>query len=105
MEFAFFTTILIIVLIGYWSLFVFPKQRDYKKHIAYVESLKVGDEVVTYGGLIGTITELDEEIGVARIALNEGLEVRILAAALQQPYNPEQIAENIRMAKGIDGQA
>lgn len=98
-EFAFFSTILIIILAGYWSLFVFPKQRDYKKHLDYVESLKVGDEVVTYGGIIGTITELDEEIGVARIRIAEGIEVKILAAALTQPYDPAEIARNIQMAK------
>jgi preprotein translocase subunit YajC len=91
--------ILLIILAGYWSLAVFPKQRDYKKHLAYVESLKVGDEVITYGGIIGTITELDEEVGIARIRIADGLEVKIIAAALTQPYDPAEIARNIQMAK------
>ena len=99
-EFAFSATILLIIIIGYWSLVVFPKQRAYKKHVRYVETMQVGDEVITYGGLIGTITKLDEEIGVASIQIAEGIEVRILAAALQQPYDPEEIARSVQLAKG-----
>ncbi|NDJ87246.1 MAG: preprotein translocase subunit YajC [Chloroflexi bacterium] len=63
--------------------------------------MQVGDEVITYGGLIGTITELDDEIGVGKIRLAENLEVRILMAALQRPYDPEELARNIRLAQGI----
>lgn len=99
-DFAFGATILLIIIVGYWSLVVFPKQRAFKKHIRYVETMQVGDEVITYGGLIGTITKLDEEIGIATIQIAEGLEVRILAAALQQPYDPEEIARNVELAKG-----
>lgn len=98
-EFAFLTTMLIIILVGYWSLVVFPKQRDYKKHIAYVETLKVGDEVITYGGLIGKITELNDDLGTAKLEIAPGLEVRLISAALQQPFDPEEIARNIQMAK------
>lgn len=98
-QYAFLATIMLILVAGYWSLVVFPKQRAYKKHVRYVESLKPGDEVITYGGLIGTITALDEEIGIARLQIAEGVEVRILAAALQRRYDPEEIVRNIQMAK------
>jgi preprotein translocase subunit YajC len=98
--FAFSATILLIIIVGYWSLAVFPKQRAYKKHVRYVETLQVGDDVITYGGLIGTVTKLDEEIGIATIRIADGIEVRILAAALQQPYDPEEIAKSIQLAKG-----
>ena len=98
-DLAFLTTLLIIILVGYWSLVVFPKQRDYKKHVQYVETLKVGDEVITFGGLIGKITQLDDDLGTARIELAPGLEVRIISAALQQHFDPEEIARNIQMAR------
>ena len=98
-KFALEITIIIILLAGYWSLVTFPKQRAYKKHIQYVQTLDVGDEIITFGGLVGTITEIDEEIGLAKLKLAENLEVKILVAALQQPYDPEEIARNIQMAQ------
>ena len=101
MQFIAFTTIIILIITAYWSLAVFPKQRDYKKHIKYLKTLEVGDEVITFGGLIGTITELDVEDGVGRLRLADNLEVRILTAALQKRYDPEELARSIRMAQGI----
>lgn len=101
MQFIAFTTIVILIITAYWALTVFPKQRDYKKHIKYLQTLEVGDEVITFGGLIGRITELDVEDGVARLQLADSLEVRILTAALQKRYDPEELSQSIRMAQGI----
>ena len=101
MQFIAFTTIVILIITAYWALAVFPRQRDYKKHIKYLRTLEVGDEVVTYGGLIGTITELDVEDGVGRLRLADNLEVRILTAALHQHYDPEELSRSVRMAQGI----
>jgi len=101
MQFVAFTTIVILIITAYWALSVFPKQRDYKKHIKYLQTLEVGDEVITFGGLIGTITELDVEDGVGRLRLADNLEVRILTAALQKRYDPEELRSSIRMAQGI----
>lgn len=100
MEFIFSATIILIIIAGYWALTVFPKQREYKKHVAYVKTLEVGDEVITYGGLIGTIIAFDDAYGTARLKLAEGVEIRILTAALRQHFNPDEIARNIRMAQG-----
>ncbi len=104
MESIFFIVIFLLILTAYWALVVFPRQRAYQKQIQYAQNLQVGDEVITYGGLIGKITNLDEDLGVARIEIAEGIEVRILIFALQRPYDAEEIAQNIRQARGITEQ-
>lgn len=102
MESIFFIVIFLLILTAYWALAVFPRQRAYKKQIEYAESLQVGDEVITYGGLIGTITSLDEDTGLAHIQIAKDVEVRILIFALQRPYDPDEIAHNIRQARGME---
>ena len=67
MEFIFFLTIALLIIAAYYALVVMPRQYEFKKHQRYVTSMEVGDEVITSGGLIGTITELDAEVGVAKI--------------------------------------
>lgn len=96
--FSFF--IILVVVVAYWAFLVFPRQRDYKKHIQYVQTLQIGDEVITFGGLIGTITHIDEDYGFARLQVADGVEVRVMIFAIRQVYNPEEIAHNIRMAQG-----
>jgi preprotein translocase subunit YajC len=85
---------------GYWSLVVFPKQRAFKKHNLYVRTLAVGDEVITFGGIIGTITSLDNDSGVAYVNIANGVEVKVLTAALSRPYQPDDVALNAQV--GVD---
>lgn len=92
--------VLILVLAAYWSLVVFPKQRDFKKHNNYVRTLTVGDEVITFGGIIGMITRMDQEAGVAYVRIAEGVEVKVLTAALTRPYVPDDVAASA--AIGVD---
>jgi len=101
MEAIFFLAILLLIMAGYYSLVVMPKQHDFKKHQSYVSTLNVGDEVITHGGLIGTITELDVEVGIVRITIAEGVEVRIITAAVLQQYIPQEIERNAKIGLGI----
>ncbi len=100
-EAVFSLTIILIIIVAYWSLAVFPKQRDYKKHIKYLNTIDVGDEIITFGGIVGRVLAIDDEIGVARLQIAEGIEVRILTAALNRAYDPEELRRNLRMAQGL----
>jgi preprotein translocase YajC subunit len=87
----------VVMLLGmgaYWSMVVFPKQRDFQKRQRFVRDLAEGDEVITSGGLIGRIVGLDE--GVALVEIADGLVVRMIAASLLTPFDPELLAENAR---------
>ncbi len=102
-EFVAFSMVILLVLGGYWSLVVFPKQREFKKHNEYVRTLGPGDEVITFGGIIGTITSMDAEAGVAYVRVADGVELKVLTAALTRPYIPEDVALHARV--GIDPEA
>src|SRR5688572_20348014 len=86
--------VLILILAAYWSFVVFPKQRDFKKHNNYVLTLRVGDEVITYGGIIGTIARMDQDSGLAWVKVAENVELKMLTAALTRPYVPDEVAAN-----------
>ena len=101
MQYIFWATIIMLFVAGYYSFAFLPKQRSFKRHQRYVLSLNEGDQIITYGGIIGTITELDAEVGVAKISIADQVEVRIVTAAILQPYDPELIARNAQMGIGI----
>jgi preprotein translocase subunit YajC len=99
-EFALLAAILLLGLAAYYSFVTFPKQRDFQKRQKFARSLAEGDEVITYGGVIGRVLKIDAEMGIAQVEIAEGVVIRIINAALMQPYDPDVIAENAR--KGLE---
>jgi preprotein translocase YajC subunit len=96
-EFALLAFVLLLALAAWWSMVTFPKQRDFSKRQQFARSLAAGDEVITYGGIIGKVLEINAETGIAVVEIAEGVPVRMITAALMQPYDAEEIAENARM--------
>lgn len=89
--------ILLLVIAAYWSLVILPRQQEFKKHQQFVRTMQVGDRVVTYGGIIGTIVALEPDAGEAVLRVADGVEIRVITAALTQPYNPQELAKNARI--------
>jgi len=99
-EFALLAFVMLLGLGAYWSMVIFPKQRDFQKRQRFARALAEGDEVITYGGIIGKVLDIDAEMGIAYVEIADGVVIRVLNAALMQPYDPEEIAENAR--RGIE---
>jgi len=102
---VFWFTILLIFVSGYYSLVVMPKQRAFKKHVNYVGQLEVGDEVVTYGGVVGVIVSLAVQDGLAVIRVAEGVELRVLTAAIIQRFDAADVARNAQLGLGSSDEA
>jgi len=96
-EFVLVFAILALVLGGYWALIVFPKQRAFQHKQKFARSLHVGDEVVTYGGIVGKIIDIDADQGISQVEIAEGVRIKLLTAALQQVYNPDELAYNAKL--------
>ncbi len=69
-----------------WVLLILPQQRRMKQHQAVVASLRVGDEVVTAGGVYGTITSVDEDTLAVEVA--PAVVLRVLRSAVSQRIGP-----------------
>lgn len=98
-EFVLLGVIMILVLGGYWSLVIFPRQREFQKRQRYVRSLSVGDEVITYGGIIGRMVDLEAERGIAFVEIADGVVIRVVTASIVNAYNPDEIAEAANMGQ------
>jgi preprotein translocase subunit YajC len=101
-EFALLAFFMLLGLGAYWSMVVFPKQRDFQKRQKFARELTSGDEVITYGGVIGKVVDIDAELGVAQVEIADGVVIRIINAAIMQEYNAEEIAENARRGLNSD---
>ena len=66
----------------FYFLLIRPQQRKMKEHTDLVSSLEPGDDVLTTGGLYGTITTIDGQIMELEIA--EDVVVRIQRSAVAE---------------------
>lgn len=86
--------VLILGLGAYWSLVIYPRQRDFQKQQQYVSTLNPGDEMITFGGIIGRVVTVEPEKGIATLEIADGVVVRVLVASLMRPYDPEELAQS-----------
>jgi len=66
---------LIFIFVIFYFLIIRPQQKKQKEHQGMVANLKKNDEIVTTGGLYGTIVNIKEKALVIRVDENTKVEV------------------------------
>ena len=66
----------------FYFLLIRPQQKKAKEHKAMVEALNKGDEIITNGGMLAKITEVDENFLTCKVSDN--VEVKIARHAVAQ---------------------
>lgn len=79
--------IILALFAAMWFFTIRPQQQRLKNQRALVVSLEAGDEVVTVGGLIGTIRVVQER--EITLDLGNGVEVRVARSAVSARLAPE----------------
>jgi preprotein translocase subunit YajC len=86
---------ILFLLVIMWFLLIRPQRRRQVESQRLVQSLAVGKEIVTAGGLYGTITALEDD--EARVEIADGVEVRIakraIAGVLSEDEEPDEEPE------------
>jgi preprotein translocase subunit YajC len=92
--------IFMLVIAAYWAMVVFPRQRDFQKRQQMARTLSAGDEIITYGGIIGKVQAIDGAMGVAHVEIANGVTVQVVTAAIMQRYDRDEIARHAQMGPG-----
>lgn len=79
--------IVLIVLAAMWALLAVPRQREARRHNAVMASLAIGDEVMTGGGIFGTITEIGDEHVLLEVA--PGMVMKLTKRAVATKVDPD----------------
>jgi preprotein translocase subunit YajC len=83
--------IIIIAFLLLYLLFVRPQKRRQNEQQQMISELRVGDEVLTVGGIYGTIAQLDDDRVTVEIAPKLEVQVsrRAIAGVTREPDEPE----------------
>ena len=66
---------MILIFAAMYFLMIAPQRKKQKQHDAMLKALTTGDEIVTSGGIYGTITNVKEDRFVVRVADNTKIEI------------------------------
>ena len=73
---------LIPMLALFYAMLVRPQRRQLAAHQALVAALSEGDEVVTVGGILGTIRSIDDDL--IRLEVAPGTTIRVARNAISR---------------------
>ncbi len=76
---------LILIFVIMYFLMIRPQQKRVREHREMVAALKRGDQVVTQGGMIGKVTDVQDNELTIEIA--SGVKVRVVRATVSQVLN------------------
>jgi preprotein translocase subunit YajC len=83
---------ILILLALMWFMLIRPQRRRQLEAKKMMDSLEVGKEIVTAGGLYGTITNIQND--EVRVEVADGVEVRLakraVAAVVSEEEEPEE---------------
>ena len=87
--FAQFIPLILIFVIFYFFL-IRPQQKRVKDHKAMIESLKRGDEVITSGGIIGTVDRVLEDDRI-EVLINSEIKVQVIKSTITSLLKKEEV--------------
>ncbi|MCR4404819.1 MAG: preprotein translocase subunit YajC [Candidatus Acetothermia bacterium] len=75
------TILFLLVFIAlFYFMLIWPQRRRQKQHRELLENLKRGDQVVTSGGIVGTVKRVDKDEIILEV--EEGMSLKVLKGAI-----------------------
>ncbi|ADH86593.1 preprotein translocase subunit YajC [Desulfurivibrio alkaliphilus] len=87
---------LILIFVIFYFLLIRPQQKKAKEHQQFLAAMKIGDEVITSGGIQGTITGLSDNVVTLEIADKTRVKVA-------RPYIMGPVSQDLGMARPAGG--
>jgi preprotein translocase subunit YajC len=84
---AFFTFFpLIVVGVLLYFILILPQRRERQKQDQVLKALKKNDRVVTIGGMVGTIVNIEPDSKCVTLRVDDNTRLVFLRSAIQGPY-------------------
>ena len=83
--FAQFVPLILIFVIFYFFL-IRPQQKKIKDHKTMVQALKRGDEIITSGGIVGTIEKVHDDDKID-LLISDNVTIKVIKSTVQSLLN------------------
>ncbi|MBU6339675.1 MAG: preprotein translocase subunit YajC [Rickettsiales bacterium] len=69
---------LILIFAVFYFLIIRPQSKKYKEHQEMLNNLKVGNKVVTNGGIIGVVKAIDKDENLVEVEIANGVSIKVI---------------------------
>ena len=77
---------LLVLGVLFYFLLIRPQQRRARAQRDLIASVEVGDEIMTAGGILGTVTAIDDDNELLTVEIAPNTNIRVVKRAVQQRY-------------------
>ena len=83
---------LVLIFAIFYLLLIRPQQKRLKEHEAKVKALRRGDEIITGGGIIAKVAEINDAEDELKVEIASGTIVRIARSTVREVLTGEDLA-------------
>jgi preprotein translocase subunit YajC len=98
-SFGAFMVPLFLIAIIFYFLLVRPQKRERQKQDQLLKALKKNDRVVTIGGIVGTIVNIEPESKVVTLKIDDNTRMIFLRSAIQGPFADAKEEPSLKESK------
>ena len=80
-----------LIFIVFYFLLIRPQKKNQKQHAQMIEDLKKNDEIITSGGLYGTIVNIQEDVITLRV--DDSTRLKIQKSSVSKLKKPKAESE------------
>jgi preprotein translocase subunit YajC len=80
-----FIIMMVLMFGAFYFLLIRPQQKKQKAHTELVSGIKVGDEVLTAGGILGKVSGVSEHYAVVKIGENTEIKIQKASVSMVVP--------------------
>ena len=83
----------LLMLVGFYFLLIRPQRNKQRAQQAMLSALDVGDDVMTSGGIFGTVIDIDEDEGVVTVEIAPNTQIKMLRQGISQRFVEDDDAD------------
>ena len=86
---------LVLIFAIFYFLLIRPQQKRIKEHEMKVKALQRGDEIITGGGVIAKVVDINETADELKVEISSGVVIRIARSTVREVLSEEiKVANN-----------
>ncbi len=86
----------------FYFLLIRPQKTRQRQQASVLNALEVGDEVMTAGGIFGTLKEIDDDTDTVTVEIAPGTDVRMLRRGIAQRLTEDENQEDDERGEEAD---
>jgi preprotein translocase subunit YajC len=78
---------MVLIMAVFYFLIIRPQSKKVNEHKATISTIKKGDQIVTAGGVYGTVTKVDSDKNTLHVQIAEGVQIKIKQDTVAEVIN------------------